>query len=631
MSAWTFSVVISLDEDDSIDLLTRTIQAFLAQKGLGERVSTHLNVWCGSGAGMRVREALCQETARAVRVVDSPSSFLSALPQSLSIIEQQNTTHVILVRCGCLPRPECIAQLLGATDIAGVVITACGYRLFPHAKLSSPLTDLKECVHYKFYSESHTTREVHIFTTDFCCIEMPVLKSIAEKHSEQDLGDVSSFAHIWCSFVVCHSLGLSIWKHRMERILDLSAISPLCTTLIRSAVNDVASFEKFYQFSYDSNWPTGIAELYYSREKMEPAKENRETCGEIWERGFAGVNMLSEPASCLDFSAAVSCGVRVIRIGAVGGAKDLMYLVDMASTSAEEDKAHLLKVLPRLRRSLIEIGDHGMKTIITVVDLPGCPFFSLCEDQTMTFWESEELRFRARKFWGVLAEHLVDLRHIIMGYDLINEPFTQEDREVTYFQEIPTAHADTLNDFYRKTVSEIRIHDKDTPIILKCTWYAAPIAMEMLQPVPDDPHIKYGFHCYIPPHLTLHREPDPNRKYPGHVPLFCRAVHSETMRIDKSYIREFLTRHVVSWQKKYSVPSHQMCVAEFGICREVPGAQQYLTDLVAIFSEFDWSWLLFSYRDEEWDALDYELGPLKANMLYRSNCDMFLSVAKHFR
>ena len=101
--------------------------------------------------------------------------------------------------------------------------------------------------------------------------------------------------------------------------------------------------------------------------------------------------------------------------------------------------------------------------------------------------------------------------------------------------------------------------------------------------------------------------------------------------IDKSYLRQLLRDHVVSWQTQHSIPSSQMLVAEFGICREVPGAQNYLSDLVELFSAFGWSWLLFSYRDEEWDAMDYELGSHKTNMLYRSPTDMFLSVARHFR
>lgn len=632
------SVVISFSEDDSTDLLEHTLRAFVAQEEQEKKFHLHLNVWCASADTVRgVLSQLTDSLAHEVSVLESCKSFLEALPLSLSRLEDQASTHVVLARCGILPNPGCLALLVDEIgDNGAAAITACGYRLFPHEKLSSPYSELKERVHYKFYSESRPGRAVHVFTPDLCCLGTSILNGIAETLSKDGV-DITGFASLWCSFILGSVLGVPIWKQKMKDALDLSTMlslnsQPLDRSLVSGADKNVASFENFYQLSYDSNWPMGVAEVYYSREKTEEAKLlHQETCHDVWQRGFAGVNMLSQPASSLDFSAATSCGVHVIRIGAVGGAEDLMYLVDQSSTSAEQDRAHLLRSLPRLRSSLIEIGNHGMKVIITIVDLPGCRFFSLSDDASMPFWSSKEVRLRTTKFWGLMAQHLVDLRHMIMGYDIINEPYTDEDRKVSYFDETPTAHMDTLNEFYRETVREIRLHDKDTAILLKCTWYASPFAMDMLQPLPDDPYIKYGFHCYIPTFYALNRDPIPYLKYPGDVPMFPNATYSESVRIDKSFLRQFLHDHVVSWQKKHSIPSHQMCVAEFGICREIPGAQDYLTDLVDIFAEFGWSWLLFSFRDEEWDALDYELGGNLSNMLYRSNCSMFHSVAKHFR
>ena len=92
----------------------------------------------------------------------------------------------------------------------------------------------------------------------------------------------------------------------------------------------------------------------------------------------------------------------------------------------------------------------------------------------------------------------------------------------------------------------------------------------------------------------------------------------------------FTAAPVRQWQLQHGVPSNRILVAEFGICRTVCGAKQYLTDLIEIFQEFGWSWLLFSFRDEEWDALDYELGTDSMNMLTRSPSDLFMSVAQHF-
>ena len=82
---------------------------------------------------------------------------------------------------------------------------------------------------------------------------------------------------------------------------------------------------------------------------------------------------------------------------------------------------------------------------------------------------------------------------------------------------------------------------------------------------------------------------------------------------------------------KHKIPSFRILVAEFGICREVVGAQQYIADLISMFQHFGWSWLVFSFRDEEWDAMDYELGTDVNNMLERSTENtLFKTIANHF-
>lgn len=349
--------------------------------------------------------------------------------------------------------------------------------------------------------------------------------------------------------------------------------------------------------------------------------------------------MCLEPASCFDFAAAASYGVRVIRVGAVQAPKDLAYLLDGKSSSVEDDKAQLLNALPRLRRQLSFAGEHGLKVIITLVDLPGSLFFSFDHDKDngidsknpLLFWQGHEHRSRVARFWGFLAEQLLDLSHLIMGYDLINEPYTPEDRECGFFNTPPTSHRSALNQFYQEAVQEIRRSDKNTAVIIKCTWFAMPTAMNMLEPI-DDPNVKYGFHCYIPPPLTLGiRDLGTTRQYPGMILKHDLETSNEQVYIDKEYLHQFLLNHVDAWQRKHGIPSSSMVVTEFGICRGVIGARAYLEDLMDIFTQFGWSWLLFSFRDEQWDAMDYELGECKQNKLYRSPSDLFLCAANHFR
>ena len=626
----SYSVVVSSSEGDSTEVLLQTVQAFLAQKGLGKQFHLKLNVWnrkdkVGDNVSS-ILETNLQGIAEGIKVYTSDNSFLGNLHNSLSFLGQQTqATHLLLVGCGVIPKPNCIAFLLEklVEYEETTPLTAVGCRIFPHEKVASPFQDLQAGIHYKFYTPSHTDRAVHIFTPELCCLSMTTVKQLLKHQGDAEL---ASLGHLWCSFVAGHHLEVPIWKINME---EVAYIPPSDCSLLYSLASEenYSTFERFYNHSYSSNWPLGVSLVYYNQQQMKASLDD--SCHCLWDRGFGGVNMLSQPASQLDFAAAASYGVRVIRIGAVGDAKDLCYLLDCRASSVEEDEGHLVKVLPRLRNSLTVAGEHGLKVIITLVDLPGSPFVSLDRNAPMPFWESKTLRSRAAKFWGLLAKNLVDLKTLIMGYDIINEPYTQEDRVARFFDPTPMAHQAALNQFYCDTIREIRQYDCDTAVIVKCSWYASPIAMNILQPL-SDPNVKYSFHCYLPDNLSLFRRWDyPAHRYPASLPKNIRQSESE-VKVDKQFLHQLLSDHVLSWQGKHGIPSSQILVAEFGICREIPGANEYLRDLVDIFKEFGWSWLLFSFRDEEWDAMDYELGEDIDNMLYRSPSDMFMSVGQHF-
>ena len=625
----SFSILVSSSEDESTEALFLTVRAFLAQEGLGKQFRLELNVWHRTDSAdenvSSILETDLQGMAKGIKVYTSNYFFLSSLRNSLSFLDQQNPTHLVLVGRGVIPKPTYIAFLLDKLAEYGetTLLTAVGCRIFPHKKVASPFHDLQADIHYKFYTPSHADRAVHVFTPELCCLSMATVKQLLKHQGDAEL---ASLGHLWCSFVAGHCLEVPIWKIDVEGVVD---ISPSHHSLVHSVAcaENYSTFERFYHHSYSSNWPLGVSLVYYNQKQLKASLHD--SCQHLWDRGFGGVNMLSEPASQLDFAAAASHGVRVIRIGAVGDAKDLSYLLDWRSSSAEEDEGHLVKVLPRLRSSLTKAGEHGLKVIITLVDLPGSPFVSLDRNAPMPFWERQALRSRATKFWGVLSKNLVDLNSLIMGYDIINEPYTPEDRDVGFFDPTPMAHQAALNQFYSDTLQEIREYDRDTAVIVKCTWFASPIAMNVLQSL-TDPNVKYGIHCYLPDYLSLYRKCDyPAHRYPG--PLTKKIGQSEgKVNIDKAFLHQLLRDHVRSWQERHGIPSSQILVAEFGICREIPGANEYLRDLVDIFKEFGWSWLLFSFRDEEWDAMDYELGEDTNNMLYRSPSDMFMSVGQHF-
>ena len=569
-------------------------------------------LWCINCSSQYI-DRVGGKLASGITVMQSNRSFLGHLHCALDIVK--HCEFVLICHSGVVFQPTFVQKILQKTAEYGdeTSLTAVGVRLFPHEPLEFG-EPFQEGIHWKLYDPLREDRAVDCLTTDLCCLSVKTLIDVASL----DVEPVAEAEDVWISFIIGHHLKLPIWKVKCEEVSNVRCtFKPLPHT--------------FYAQICKSDWPKNIYKPYYNLVKLNKGRQVTSIVpGLLWEQGFGGVNMSAEPASKLDFVAAASYGVKVIRIGALCDARDLSYLLNTTSSDTQGDRQHLLLVIPRLKQAIQNAACVGFKVIITMTDLPGSPFHS-SQSSMSSFWSSSATRIRAAKFWGVLAECLVDMKNQIMGYDLINEPYTPDDENVNYFNDMPTTYKEELSHFYTVALKEIRKCDKDTMVIIKSTWFASPRTIDMLTPLPDS-NVVYSIHVYMPPQLTFPRKfkcfQNLQLSYPGPVPKWRNYIHEQVV-IDNQYLDNLLSETVRKWQLKYNIPSNRILVAEFGICREVPGGQQYLTDLVQIFKKFQWNWLLFSFRDEEWDAMDYELGTSIDNMLERTANELLLCVADH--
>jgi hypothetical protein len=92
-----------------------------------------------------------------------------------------------------------------------------------------------------------------------------------------------------------------------------------------------------------------------------------------------------------------------------------------------------------------------------------------------------------------------------------------------------------------------------------------------------------------------------------------------------------LLGEVKNWQIRHRIANQNIFVGECGVCREVTGAQRYLFDVLDLFTEFKWSWSIFAFRDNEWDAMNYELGTDLQNMLLTKESEFFVRLKSYFR
>jgi len=64
------------------------------------------------------------------------------------------------------------------------------------------------------------------------------------------------------------------------------------------------------------------------------------------------------------------------------------------------------------------------------------------------------------------------------------------------------------------------------------------------------------------------------------------------------------------------VPSTRLVVGEFGCMRRLPGCQQYLEDVLKVLDHNQLHWAFYSFREDSWDGMDYELGSAKVPWRY---------------
>ena len=276
----------------------------------------------------------------------------------------------------------------------------------------------------------------------------------------------------------------------------------------------------------------------------------------------------------------------------------------------QQDVDYLIKILDYA-------FENDIKVVLTMISLPYYRWRQHNNGiQERTLFSSFEAQNIAIKFWQNLVKQLKD-HPAIVGYNILNEPSSEKinnqnisslsdwynlNNYINWYKNIENTPAD-LNLFYNKIVKAIREIDKDTPIILDSGYYATPYGFSILKPI-NDPNVLYSFHMYEPYSFTSYKE---NGKYiyPGNIPI---GELGKTIELINKNKLEKLMLPVIEFQKKYNIPSNRIIVGEFGTKRYTNDSKTYLHDLIKIFNKYKWHWAFYSFQEDEWDAMNYQLG-----------------------
>jgi len=557
-----------------------------------------------------------------IRVIHSSLNYYCVV--RLAIAQLMRSELLLICDDDVLPTPDYVAYFFAKYEEYGpdAVLCARGHVFRPH-KLNeeNPEEFWESYEHLTFYDETIDDRQVHFMHADNCLIPRKILKLAGQFDlPAHEFGVIDDY---WLSFVLSQELHIPIWKVRADRVLSFTPCADDPDIALYHSALVREQRVRFYVHHMRVGWPPRESSSSDTGVPTRAAARMRLSDNDPWEAGFSGVNMYSESPED-DFRAAADYGIRVIRLGAVLGAGDLRYFVD-AKGEQITDSAY---VKGRLKRTIALARQYGMKIILAPSHLPGRLFTTRGQPPDLRMWIDARYRDGIVALWSELAQELREVDQII-GYDTINEPFTPEDTQTDFFDYAASASDELLNELYDKVVHAIRRHDRRRPIILEAPCWASPLAVSTLRPLPDD-RVVYSFHMYAPHSYTMRAENRGRYAYPGSIPRWPNASASELEAWDRKRIERVLD-YVAAWQAANRLLPGQIFVGEFGVSRDSAGAAAYLRDLTAVFRKNEWNWCLYAFRDDAWDAMDYELGEDCANMLDRRRNPLFDVVARQFR
>jgi hypothetical protein len=274
------------------------------------------------------------------------------------------------------------------------------------------------------------------------------------------------------------------------------------------------------------------------------------------------------------------------------------------------------KDLDKLKEVITWAARYDIQLVISPLSLPGARYRQNNDNKPdLRLWESYDYWEQAVQFWIDLVRELKGYDNIV-AYNIINEPHPEmgTDLEEHYspgdvsefmgwYNKIQGTPRDIFK-FYNKIIKEIRKIDQDIMVMLDAGWYGQPGAFCYWPSVIDDSNILYSFHMYEPYEFTSNKnfKEKNDYVYPGTVPFGRDTIYWDRKTIEL-YFKPFK-----NWVKGMNIPSNRIVAGEFGCMRRNDGAARYLKDIIDFLNAHDFHWAFYSFREDEWDGYDYELG-----------------------
>ncbi|GEM_PF-3768565 len=267
----------------------------------------------------------------------------------------------------------------------------------------------------------------------------------------------------------------------------------------------------------------------------------------------------------------------------------------------------------------------GFKIIIDLHQAPGRKW---SDDKDYRLHQDTQYHSMMSNFWRQMAQHFLGNTNVI-AFNLMDEPYyaahVVENHEVAsanyypaqeeidyYIEQTENTPAD-LNLLYKTVIAGIRAVDPTRVITIEPDMWGDAGYLRALDPdkigITSDPNVIIEWHFYNP-HIYTHQQPALRKKYPGTMLTF---------REKQIWNRETINTYfqlVETWRKQYNIPAQRIFLGEFNVCRWATGAERWAQDVLELVEIYGYHWTYYSFREDDWNVLDNELGP---NRLNRSN------------
>lgn len=286
---------------------------------------------------------------------------------------------------------------------------------------------------------------------------------------------------------------------------------------------------------------------------------------------------------------------------------------DFLFGSLDDYRSLVPEDLAVLRRVLDAADAAGLKVVLVPLSLPGSRWIQQNGNQfDDRLWTDKRYWQQSAAFWRDLAAALKG-HPAIAAYNLINEPVPERKggleehadaaAQVAWYSKARGTPRD-LRALYELLIAAVRTADEKTPILLDAGFYAAADGFTYWPEPLKEPRALYAYHMYEPWSATS----TPNMKratpyrYPGVIPFGGKDLAWDATRVE-AYLQQ-----PIDWARKNGVPVSRMIAGEFGCMRQWADCPRYLEDVLTALDGDGVHWAFYSFREDVWDAMDYELG-----------------------